>query len=178
MLLGLKIHQKNQILLNIKFYFLGIPIYKISKKDLSSKKKIVFYLFGMIPLFTKKINLQKNSSIIYFLSFIPIIKNKIQNNQITISLLGLKIYKYKSISTSSSFTFNNSIEEKQLELDLLIKAISSQIRKFSQLEQKVNNLKDTSIENNLIEEKQLELELLIQAISSQIRNLAKNNNNN
>ena len=175
MLLGLKIHQKNPILLNIKFYFLGIPIYKISKKDLSSKKKIVFYLFGMIPLFTKKINLQKNSSIIYFLSFIPIIKNKIKNNQTTISLLGLKIYKYKSISTS---TFNNSIEEKQLELELLIKAISSQIRKFSQLEEKVNNLKDTSIQNNLIGEKQLELELLIKAISSQIRNLAKNNNNN
>ena len=131
MLLGLKIHQKNHILLNIKFYFLGIPIYKISKKDLFHKKKIVFYLFGMIPLFTKKINLQKNSSIIYFLSFIPIIKNKIKNHQITISLLGLKIYKYKSISTSSSSTFNNLIEEKQLELELLIKAISSQIRSLS-----------------------------------------------
>jgi hypothetical protein len=39
MLLGLKIHQKNHILLNIRFYFLGIPIYKISKKDLSSKKR-------------------------------------------------------------------------------------------------------------------------------------------
>ena len=176
MLLGLKIHQKNHILLNITFYFLGIPIYKISKKDLSSKKKIVFYLFGIIPLFTKKINLQKNISIIYFLSFIPIIKNKIKNHQITISLLGLKIYKYKSIS--SPYTSNISIEEKQLELELLIKALSSQFRKFSQLEEKVNNLKDTSIKNNLIEEKQLELELLIKAISSQIRSLTKNNNKN
>jgi hypothetical protein len=132
----------------------------------------------MIPLFTKKINLQKNSSIIYFLSFIPIIKNKIKNHQITISLLGLKIYKYKYISTSSSFTFNNSIEEKQLELDLLIKAISSQIRKFSQLEEKVNSIQETSIKNHLSEEKQLELELLIKAISSQIRNFKSNNNKN